>query len=473
MLLTVTGFYLAADTGTPLDSILNPRTTGNGYVSNADHIVSDAATEKLNSILGRLDEEKKAQVAVVLVNSIGKNTPKDFATALFRSWHVGDKETNKGLLILLVKDQHRIEFEVGYGLEGTIPDIISNRIQHQVMIPNLKKGDYDAAILEGINRVDSTISAGTAGSGHEEVQTADQIQDTNGSRLVFIILALLLHILIVCIYAIAFSKKGKFGQASLLLKIFLISGPFLIVLLTGCLTPVKIDYLIVLLIIYCCWSLFFSFYFIGRKQNIADRKNTSRQDKFETLRDAMSGLAVYTLFFPLPMLFFIYIRVKKMLHTIRYAPCKCDHCQQEMQLANDQKEIYLSAAEKMEEKLAGLTYDVWKCEQDGVVLKIPYHSINPKVCSCKKCKNFTALRVKTTIEVKATTSRAGSGYNYFVCQFCGEEFYLKYSIVRKKVAVGNSSSGSRRSDDDNDSSSGSSDSWGGGSSGGAGSGSNW
>ena len=61
------------------------------------------------------------------------------------------------LLVLFVLDQKKVTFETGYGLEGIIPDAICKRIQYQSMIPEFKKGDYDAGMFAGIQRIGSTI----------------------------------------------------------------------------------------------------------------------------------------------------------------------------------------------------------------------------------------------------------------------------------------------------------------------------
>ncbi|WPQ61359.1 TPM domain-containing protein [Chitinophaga sancti] len=134
------------------EEIPDPMKKG-GYVSNPDHIISDNTTAALNDLLGKLDQAGKAQVAVVLLNSIGNQAVEDVSHLLFTTWKPGNKETNNGLVVLLVKDQHKIRFETGYGLEGDLPDVICFRIQQSMMLPYFKKDNYDEGMEKGLQAV--------------------------------------------------------------------------------------------------------------------------------------------------------------------------------------------------------------------------------------------------------------------------------------------------------------------------------
>ncbi len=144
-----------------VESIPNPKTAdANAFVSNPDHILSNKTVEKLNSQLYLLEQETSAEIAVVAVNSIENQDIADFANTLFNYWGIGKADKDNGALVLFVLDQKKIRFEVGYGLEGVLPDAICKRIQMQVMIPELKNDNYDAGILEGVKAAESYIREG-------------------------------------------------------------------------------------------------------------------------------------------------------------------------------------------------------------------------------------------------------------------------------------------------------------------------
>ena len=73
----------------------------------------------------------------------------EYSTNLFRQFGIGDKEKNNGLLILIALEERKSRIEVGYGLEGVLPDGKTGRIQDEYMIPYFKDNNFDEGILNG------------------------------------------------------------------------------------------------------------------------------------------------------------------------------------------------------------------------------------------------------------------------------------------------------------------------------------
>lgn len=120
------------------------------YVSDPLHILSGSARDTINAVLARLEESTGIETAVVMLPSIGEEDIFNFAHELFRQWGIGKKKSNNGLLILFVADQRKVRFTVGYGLEGTMTDAMSKRIQMQRMVPRFKAGDWDGGMVDGV-----------------------------------------------------------------------------------------------------------------------------------------------------------------------------------------------------------------------------------------------------------------------------------------------------------------------------------
>lgn len=120
------------------------------YVSDPSHILSGSARDTINAVLGRLEENTGIETAVVMLPSIGEEDIFNFAHELFRQWGIGKQKSNNGLLILFVMDQRKVRFTVGYGLEGTMTDAMSKRIQMQRMVPRFKAGDWDGGMVDGV-----------------------------------------------------------------------------------------------------------------------------------------------------------------------------------------------------------------------------------------------------------------------------------------------------------------------------------
>ena len=142
-----------------VESVPNPITANaHHFVSNPDGILSESTVNTLNAKLDSLSLNNGAQVAVVVLNSIGFDVIDNFAWSLFDKWRIGKEKEDNGLLVLFVLDQKKVRFETGYGLEGVIPDAIAKRIQSTVMVPEFRNGNYDAGMLAGVNGIISAIN---------------------------------------------------------------------------------------------------------------------------------------------------------------------------------------------------------------------------------------------------------------------------------------------------------------------------
>lgn len=161
-----------------VDDVPNVRLTDvRRYVSDPTNILSTAATDTINAILARLEKSTGIETAVVMLPSIGENDIFDFSTSLFRKWGIGKKKSDNGLLILFVMDQHKVRFATGYGIEGTMTDAMSKRIQTQYMVPAFKQSDWNKGMMDGVRAAAKVLD------GSMEPEAADS--DTDTSDLLF------------------------------------------------------------------------------------------------------------------------------------------------------------------------------------------------------------------------------------------------------------------------------------------------
>ncbi len=156
-----------------VDDVPNVRLTDvRRYVSDPTSILAPAATDTINAILGRLEKSTGIETAVVMLPSIGENDIFDFSTSLFRKWGIGKKKSDNGLLILFVMDQHKVRFATGYGIEGTMTDAMSKRIQMQYMVPAFKRSDWNKGMVDGVRAAAKVLD------GSMEPEAADSDTDT-------------------------------------------------------------------------------------------------------------------------------------------------------------------------------------------------------------------------------------------------------------------------------------------------------
>ena len=167
------------------------------YVTDPSAILSTAARDSINLMLGQLEQGSGIEVAVVMLPSIGNDDIFDFAHNLFRKWGIGKKKENNGLLVLFVMDQHKVRFTTGYGLEGTLTDALSKRIQMNEMVPAFKEGKWDEGMVKGVRATVAILKgevaadqygATNANGNDEELTTFDVI----AISMVFIIIILVI-----------------------------------------------------------------------------------------------------------------------------------------------------------------------------------------------------------------------------------------------------------------------------------------
>jgi uncharacterized protein len=128
-----------------------------GYVNDYAHVLEQKTVAQMEGICQQIDQKAHAQIAVVTINSLDGADIESYAVDLFKSWGIGDKSTNRGVLILYAIKDHRARIEVGYGLEPILPDGKVGSFQREA-IPLMRSGDYSSALLLVTNRVAGVIA---------------------------------------------------------------------------------------------------------------------------------------------------------------------------------------------------------------------------------------------------------------------------------------------------------------------------
>lgn len=120
-------------------------------VNDAAGVLSPDQVETLERKLVALDDSTSNQIAVVLIKTLGDYAIEDYAVKLFREWGIGNKKTNNGILIIAAIDDRKMWIEIGYGLEGAIPDVTASSIYRNEMVPEFRKQNYYQGIDNAIN----------------------------------------------------------------------------------------------------------------------------------------------------------------------------------------------------------------------------------------------------------------------------------------------------------------------------------
>lgn len=191
LLLLLQTFFAAYANAAPA---IPPRpAAGSGiYVQDNAGVISAEDKQQMLSLGAELDNKTTAQLAVLTINTLDGEPIEDYALEVLRQWGIGNKEQNNGALIVVAVKDRRSRIEVGYGLEGSLPDGLTGRIQDQYMIPYFKDGNYSKGILQGYKAAAAKIAQGynTELSGVKYQTPSPQPQKNTGSGLDDLLLAL-------------------------------------------------------------------------------------------------------------------------------------------------------------------------------------------------------------------------------------------------------------------------------------------
>ena len=128
-----------------------------GYIDDYAGVFSDSSKSDMESLCSEVHDKTRAQIFVVTVKSLDGASVDQFANDLFHHWKIGEKKTDRGVLLLFAIQDHKYRYEVGYGLEGILNDAKVGDMG-RAMVPDLRAGNYDAAATLGLHSVAQVIA---------------------------------------------------------------------------------------------------------------------------------------------------------------------------------------------------------------------------------------------------------------------------------------------------------------------------
>lgn len=127
--------------------------TLSGRVVDQAGLLDAAAESALTEQLAAHEAETSNQVVVVTVDSLDGLDEADYALKLGREWGIGTEENNNGVVFLVAPNERKVRIEVGYGLEGAIPDGLAGQIIDRNILPSFKEDDYSNGIQSGVTAI--------------------------------------------------------------------------------------------------------------------------------------------------------------------------------------------------------------------------------------------------------------------------------------------------------------------------------
>jgi len=115
--------------------------------------LSSAELSALESSLERFEKATSNQIVVLMVSSLGGESIEDYSLRVAEKNQFGKKGRSNGVLLVIAKSDRKMRIEVGYGLEGTLPDAICDQIIRRVIAPRFRDGDFAGGVSDGVHAI--------------------------------------------------------------------------------------------------------------------------------------------------------------------------------------------------------------------------------------------------------------------------------------------------------------------------------
>ena len=469
-------FSAMADGTWTVRSVPNTRLQSNDiHVSDPDGYLSDSTEMTINTTLYAIRD--KADVFVVTLSSIGEAEPKRFATELFNDWGIGDAETDNGVLLLFVEDQHSLEFETGYGAESTLTDAQCQRIFTNTIKPFFKAGDYEGGLCAGVADIVEVYGGeipmglkATLPSGDNEVEgkTKEDFSFIFGLFALFLFAMPVVGLIfwarkrkdkkqIVSDTYHAFDEngvtyvdgfkttwsgspwegKGCLGGLLIGFSIFVIL--FLVIGYMGMRYPNLEEKTlfnrvsIITLLLYLTWVCFRHNHRVLKTAKTLAKQSINPRSVYQAaFENKGNRLATWMA----PWLGWIYHRIyKKQLNQSE--ECTCPQCSGPMK---EYAGFSLPENHLAEERVGALKFTPYRCSNGHVVVVKEHGSKYSKFETCPQCGAYTMMTTDTKTIKANDYSHSGELLETSVCQHCGET--LTKTVVIPKLVHYSDTSGS-------------------------------
>ncbi len=136
------------------------------YFNDYAHVASSATAAQLNQTLENFERQSSDQVVVAIFPKMQSDSSiDDYTVRVARSWQVGQKGKNNGAVLFVFVQDHKMFLEVGYGLEGVLPDALCKRIIDEEITPRFRAGDFDGGLTAGVQAILAAVKGEYQGTG--------------------------------------------------------------------------------------------------------------------------------------------------------------------------------------------------------------------------------------------------------------------------------------------------------------------
>ncbi len=152
-LLLILSWLVTFSASAQIDKVIPARPSPPRLVNDYTNTLTAAQRDALEAKLVAWDDSTSNQLAIVIIPTTNDYGVEQVALEILRRWGVGNKDKNNGIVLLVAKDDRKLRIEVGYGLEGAIPDITAKSIIDNEITPQFKAGNYYRGLDQGADAI--------------------------------------------------------------------------------------------------------------------------------------------------------------------------------------------------------------------------------------------------------------------------------------------------------------------------------
>lgn len=136
------------------------------YFNDYAHVVSSQTASQLNQSLEAFERSTSDQILVAVYPKMQSDSSiEDYTVRVARTWRVGQKARNNGAVLFVFIQDHKMFLQVGYGLEGVLPDALAKRIIDEQITPRFRAGDFDGGLSAGVQAIMAAVKGEYRGTG--------------------------------------------------------------------------------------------------------------------------------------------------------------------------------------------------------------------------------------------------------------------------------------------------------------------
>ena len=200
-----------------------------GHVNDTAGMFSEPVRAEVERLLREHESRTSNQVVVVTVPSLEGENLEEYSIRLAEAWKIGQKGKDNGVILLFSRDDRKLRIEVGYGLEGTLTDLMAGRIIRNNIVPHFKDGRFDEGLRSGVKAILRTLETKNTGGDADKTPTELTKSDKSFSQKIFkylsvvfftALLGLIALGMLYCLISLTFFETGSLPWFN-----FIIIGP--------------------------------------------------------------------------------------------------------------------------------------------------------------------------------------------------------------------------------------------------------